>query len=273
MTAHECSPGTLLLTSKAREATVVVVIPEATAIPSASAFASTPAITIAVAIVVASGISTSVSTGSSVSSSVSISTSIGVSIVSSVSTSVSIVAVAVVVVAIVVITVVVITVVVVTTSTTNSEIGAIIQESVLSNRDDNRLMVGCGIDGADAVSSSRETISNVSGQNTTLSRSVDSLEESEDVGVRWLGLVEAGQLFGDKVGVTDDLTLSIELLRGSKVGRLSIGERAGLHTSNVHLDRERCVLLDRCITVGREQEFAGRHVLDGRDLTNRGGIA
>lgn len=270
MTAHECSPGTLLPTSKAREATVVVVIPEATAIPSASAFASasTPAITIAVAIVVASGISTSVSTGSSVSSSVSISTSIGVSIVSSVSTSVSIVAVAVVVVAIVVITVVV-----VTTSTTNSEIGAIIQESVLSNRDDNGLMVGCGIDGADAVSSSRETISNVSGQNTTLSRSVDSLEESEDVGVRWLGLVEAGQLFDNKVGVTDDLTLSIELLRGSKVGRLSIGERAGLHTSNVHLDRERCVLLDRCITVGREQEFAGRHVLDGRDLTNRGGIA
>ncbi len=65
----------------------------------------------------------------------------------------------------------------------------IVERTVLSNSDQDGLMVRCGVDRSKTIAASRETVRDVSGQDTVVGLVVETLEESEDVRVRWGGLL------------------------------------------------------------------------------------
>jgi len=64
-----------------------------------------------------------------------------------------------------------------------------------------------------------------------------------------------------------NLSLSVHLLRCSKVVRIGIDEEAGLHALNSHLNGEVRVSLDGA-AVGWEDELGGRHVSRGGNDTH-----
>lgn len=76
---------------------------------------------------------------------------------------------------------------------------------------------------------------------------VDTLEESKLGGVWGRGRREGvTQILDDNVSVTNDLALTIELLRGGVVSAVRVGEGSQLHVCHLHGDikvRVRCGLL------------------------------
>ena len=105
-------------------------------------------------------------------------------------------------------------------------------------------MVGSGVDGRETVGTSRETFSDISGQDTTLSSSVETLEEGELCGVGGLSLSEGLQGINDDVRVADDVTRAIDLLRSREVVGVRVDEVTSLEVLDRHRDRERGVGLD-----------------------------
>lgn len=97
---------------------------------------------------------------------------------------------------------------------------------------------------------------------------VDALEEGELEGVERLGGLERRKRFDDEVGVSDQDSCTVDLLRGGIVVRLSIDKVAGLHIQQLHLDGEWGVLFDALVTVLWEDELAARSKVKTDDATH-----
>jgi len=78
----------------------------------------------------------------------------------------------------------------------------------------------------------------------TYSRIIVSFEKSEHLGVGGRGVRQRFYGFDNYMIVTNDLSTGIELLRGGKVGRLSISEIAILHALDVQCRVETLVGLE-----------------------------
>lgn len=120
----------------------------------------------------------------------------------------------------------------------------VIESTVLSNSDESGLVVGSGVDRRETVSTSRETFSDIGSQDTTLSSSVETLEEGELRGVGGLSLSEGLQGIDDDVRVADDVTRAIDLLRSREVVGVRVDKVTSLKVLDRHRDRERGVGLD-----------------------------
>ena len=109
---------------------------------------------------------------------------------------------------------------------------------MLSDGDEGRLMVGSSVDGREFVDTSGETSCDISGENAVLCSAVKTLEESEFSGISWGGLVDGAELLHNDVRVTDDLTLSVQLLRCGEVVGFCVHEVTSLHVLDRHGDGE-----------------------------------
>jgi hypothetical protein len=124
-------------------------------------------------------------------------------------------------------------------------------------------VVGSGVDGTDTIGTSGETIVDGGRCNTACIRVVDTFEEGKVTGITGGSLSKTViELLDSEVSVTDDLTLTIELLRCGKVFHLGVSENTSLNLLDVHLDGESSVWLDGGVTVRGEEEFGGWHVVE-----------
>ena len=67
---------------------------------------------------------------------------------------------------------------------------AVIERAVLSNGDENRLVVRARVDGAHSVETSRQSRRDLGGQNVILGFLVETLEEREHLRVQRLGRLQ-----------------------------------------------------------------------------------
>ena len=125
---------------------------------------------------------------------------------------------------------------------------------MLSDGDQDGLMVSSGVDRSETVEALRETVGNVGGQDTILGRIVQTLEESKDVGVRGGRLLEAGDLLDNDVRMALNVSSAIDLLRSREVVLLGVDEVTGLKVGDSHTDGEGGVGLNGA-KVGGELEF------------------
>lgn len=125
---------------------------------------------------------------------------------------------------------------------------------MLSDGYDDRLMVRRRVDRRKLVEPGLETTGDIGSQLTTLSSSIQALEESKFLGVGGRCLIEGTQLLNDDVRVTFDLAIRVELLRSCKVVGLRIDEETCLHVLDRHRDGESLPGLD-CSKVRREGEL------------------
>jgi len=152
------------------------------------------------------------------------------------------------------------------------EVDNIVEPTVLCNGGDDRSVVGIRVDGGKAIFTRWETGGNVCGELSSLRGGVDALEERKSSGVEDGRIRKVGHLLDDEVGMTDDDTLAIELLRGHVVRLLSIGKHAGLHVVEVHRDGERLVGGDG-VLVGGADKLARGHVGLWNDITHGDWVA
>lgn len=106
-------------------------------------------------------------------------------------------------------------------------------------------MVRVRVDRRYPVDASREAASNRRTQDSVHRRRVQALEERKLGWVRDSGVRERGNLLDRNVGVRDDETLAVELLRGRVVVGLRVDEVARLQVLHGQLDGERLVGCDR----------------------------
>jgi len=149
-------------------------------------------------------------------------------------------------------------------------------------------MIAGRIDGGDTVDASWKTLWEICGQNTTVRSSVETLEESEDLGVQRFRRVERCHLLNSNMTVTLDHAID-QLLRSGVVSVGRIRESSKNHVADFDGDGEWGVGGEG-IKVLRQVELGGRlpvtrqidsrkgrtgtyHVVNGRDVTNGGGIA
>jgi hypothetical protein len=98
------------------------------------------------------------------------------------------------------------------------------------------------------------------------------LEESKLLGVGRGLLVDGSELLNDNVGVTNDLAIAVQLLRSCEVVLLSVHEVTSDQVLDGHTDGEGLVGLN-VAEVLREDELGARHVVNGRNETNRSRVA
>jgi hypothetical protein len=144
---------------------------------------------------------------------------------------------------------------------------------VLSDGDDDRLVVGGRVDGAHSVCTGGKTIGDYLGKDTTHGSTVDTLEEGESARIKGLSLTQTlGQVLNDKVGVTDDQAVTSYLLGSSKVVLLGVDEVAGRELADGHLDGEVRVGGDGAHVRGVD-ELGGGHVVNVGDRPDGSGVA
>ena len=98
-------------------------------------------------------------------------------------------------------------------------------------------MVGSAVHGADAVETSGDR-AHIGGEDTIHGGTVDTLEEIEFCSVQECCVGERRDLLHCHMGMTDELSPSVDLSRGHIVGFLRLGEGSCLHLADVHLHRE-----------------------------------
>jgi hypothetical protein len=152
------------------------------------------------------------------------------------------------------------------------EVNDVIEGAVLSDSDESRLVVSSGVDGRYLVGTSGETTSNISGKDATLGGGVQALEEREDVGVGDVSGLESIDFLDNDVGVTDEGTGVVDLLRGSIVVLLSVDEITRDQVVDLHLDSEGRIGLEG-LEVLRELELRAGHLVGGEDAANDGRVA
>lgn len=138
---------------------------------------------------------------------------------------------------------------------------------MLRDWDRDGLVVRCGVDGRELVSARRNTPGYLERENPILGRGIDALEKCELCRVQNVVCGDRLQRLDDKVAVTYDLAILIQLLWRSEVVRIRIREDSRLHVDQRHFDRERRVGLQG-IEVIRGREFARGHVLVARDIAH-----
>lgn len=163
-------------------------------------------------------------------------------------------------------------VVVVSTGTTNSEIYGVIDGPSLSNGHNNTLMVRSSGYGREPVCTSGKASGNVSSELSVDSSVIETLEEGEDAWIRGLCRGKGRNRFNNDVVVSDDLPGVVQLLRSGEVGGLGVSEGTRLHSLRIQDNSERGVGID-VAAIWRELEFAGRHIVDTRNVTHRRRIA
>jgi hypothetical protein len=151
--------------------------------------------------------------------------------------------------------------------TTDGEIRTVVERSALSDRHEGTLMVPSGGDATHPVGTSSETVGDICTELTIGGSIVETLEECENTRVGSLRGVNGPDVFNDNVVVSNDLPLSVQLLRRGKVSVLSVDEDPGLHALGIQDNRERGVGVD-VTTIGRERKLAGRHVVDTGYITH-----
>lgn len=129
-------------------------------------------------------------------------------------------------------------------------------------------MVLGGGQSADTEVTGGETTSDISGEETlSVTSVVDTLEEGELSWVRRSGGVErVTQILNSDVGVSDNLTLTVELLRSRVVGGIGVGEGTGLQVLSLDSDREVLLSLN-VVTILGECEDRGDHGVLGGNVT------
>jgi len=162
---------------------------------------------------------------------------------------------------------VVATVVAATAATANSEPHTVILRTTLSDRHDNRLMVGGRGDRASTVVTGRETsLERGSEKTIAVTSVVDTLEESKVLSIRRVVGVVTHVLDGD-MGVANDVA-SLKRLRGSVVGVVRVGERTGLQVGDLHGEVNLLVFLDALFVVLGAGEDRRNHVTNGRNISH-----
>jgi len=167
--------------------------------------------------------------------------------------------------------VVVITAVVVVV-TTNGKVNSIIDGPTLGNWHDYTLMIRGGGYARQPVYPRGEAIGDIGSELVVYCSIVETFEESENTRVCGLRRLERLDPFNHNVVVADNLPSVVQLLRCSKVRRLSVGEFTGLHPLRVQDNGERGVGVN-VTTVRRELKFAGGHVVNARNITHRRRVA
>jgi len=167
---------------------------------------------------------------------------------------------------------VVATVVAATAATANSEPHTVILRTTLSDRHDNRLMVGGRGDRASTVVTGRETsLERGSEKTIAVTSVVDTLEESKVLSIRRVVGVVTHVLDGD-MGVANDVA-SLKRLRGSVVGVVRVGERTGLQVGDLHGEVNLLVFLDALFVVLGAGEDRRDHVTNGRNISHDDTVA
>lgn len=110
----------------------------------------------------------------------------------------------------------------------------------LSNRHQNRLVVGRASNGADTVVSGGQAASNGGFElSVAVSGIVDALEEGECGSVRRIGGSQGvANILADDVGVANDEATAAQLLRCRIVGVVRVGESTQLHVLDLHSNVE-----------------------------------
>lgn len=121
-----------------------------------------------------------------------------------------------------------------------THVNSIVQGTVLSDGNDERLVVSSGVDRRKLVHSSGQSFGDISSEDTVDSSSVKTLEESKDLRVGGCGLSDRVKLLDDDMGVTNDLSGRVQLLRCGEVVGVGVHESTGLHVVDGHADSEIC---------------------------------
>jgi len=164
-------------------------------------------------------------------------------------------------------------VIVVATTVSNSEADTVVLGTALSDRHEDRLVVGCGSHGTQAVVASRETTSDGSTQQASVVAGVvDALEEGKGGSAgRSGGVLAVAHVLNDDVSVADDLALTVDILGRVVVGDVGVGEGAGLKVVDLDRDLERLLSRDGVAVLGVGED--GRnHLVCGGDVTHGHGI-
>jgi hypothetical protein len=149
------------------------------------------------------------------------------------------------------------------------EVDTVIERTVLSDGDENGLMVGCRVDRAQAVGTSGETLVDGSRELTlAVSGQVQSLEECKDIRVQSVLALEIVNLFDGNVRMTDDDALIVDLLRSGVIVGSGVDEIAALNVFDFHRDCERLVLVEIRGKVFGKDEFGRGHLVDSDDTTH-----
>ena len=79
---------------------------------------------------------------------------------------------------------------------------AVIERAVLSNGDENRLVVRTRVDAAHSVGTSRQASGHIGGQEATYGRCVESFKEHEYLRVQRLSRIQSRNCLNDQVAMT-----------------------------------------------------------------------
>lgn len=123
---------------------------------------------------------------------------------------------------------------------------------MLSDRDNDRLMIRRSVDGAETEITDGDTGGNSSRDLTANGSTVDTLEEEKLLGVSWSGLSKTGELLNDDVSVADDLA-ALQLLRSSEVALLCVDEVTSNEVIDCHCNGECAVCLDGTEVLGESE--------------------
>ena len=134
-------------------------------------------------------------------------------------------------------------------------------------------MVRRHVDGRELVYTLRKAIGHIGGHLAILVRwRVEAFEERKGGRVGDRHCIYRAQLLDNKVGVTDDVVLVVQLLRRPEIVRVWINKISRVEMLDRHLDLERHVRLHR-VQVGGSDELRRGHVGKRGDDTHRGRIA
>lgn len=138
---------------------------------------------------------------------------------------------------------------------------------MLSNGDDDGLMVGGRVDGANTVSTSGDTSSNGSSDGAVNSTTVNTLEEGEFIRICWGSLLQRCDRLDHDMSVSNNLSGIVHSLWRSKVVLLCVYKVTSVQVIEVKRDGELGVCLDSS-TVLWKGEFSTGHVVDRGDNSN-----
>lgn len=151
------------------------------------------------------------------------------------------------------------------------EVDTVIEGTMLSNGDNNRLMIGRRVDRAKTISTIGNTGSDINTEDTVHSSSVNTFEEGKHLGVCWSSLTKGCQLLNNEVRVADDKPI-LELLGCSKVTLICVDKVTSDEILNIHRNGKVGVSRDS-VTVSGVREFGRGHVRNRRDSSDRCWVA
>lgn len=153
------------------------------------------------------------------------------------------------------------------------ELDTVVLRTALGNGHEHGLMVRRADHGARPVSAGGKTTGDDGGeQAVVIDGVVHALEEGELPRVRGVGASQRANILDGNVGVTNDVSVTGDLLGRRVVRHGRVGERAGLEVVRAEGDGEVGAGLDSVAGLG-ESDDGGNHVIAGGDLAHGRGVA